>query len=77
MPESDQTPAQANSAERFACHAARLMADSRCENLLVLDVRGISQQITETRARHLLIVDDDAGHGGHATGSVRRTRYPP
>lgn len=47
MLESEPTPPQATgstaSAERFAAHAARLMADSRCENLLVLDVCGISQ----------------------------------
>lgn len=30
-------------AERFACHAARLLADSRCENVTALDVRGLSQ----------------------------------
>jgi len=30
-------------AERFACHVARLLADNRCENVLVLNVRGISQ----------------------------------
>ena len=29
--------------ERFACFAARLMADSRCENVTLLNVRGISQ----------------------------------
>lgn len=30
-------------AEQFACHAARLLADTRCENVAVLDVRGLSQ----------------------------------
>lgn len=34
------TPANA---ELFACHVARLLADNRCESVLVLDVRGISQ----------------------------------
>ena len=44
MADPQQTPVQMNaSAERFACHAARLLADSRCEEVFVLDVRGISQ----------------------------------
>ncbi|MEX2673215.1 MAG: ribosome silencing factor [Phycisphaeraceae bacterium] len=34
---------QQAAARTFACHAARLLADSHCEQTLVLDVRGISQ----------------------------------
>jgi len=30
-------------AEQFACYVARVMADSRCENVLVLNLRGLSQ----------------------------------
>lgn len=33
----------ARSVEMFACHAARLIADSRFENVQVLDLRGVSQ----------------------------------
>lgn len=29
-------------AERFACQAARLLADNKCEDVLVLDLRGLS-----------------------------------
>jgi ribosome-associated protein len=43
---TDNPGATPVNAERFACHVARLLADNRCENVLVLDVRGISQ-ITE------------------------------
>jgi ribosome-associated protein len=28
--------------ETFACHVARLIADSKCEDVLVLDLRGLS-----------------------------------
>lgn len=31
------------SAERFACFAARLMADSNCQDVIVQDLRGLSQ----------------------------------
>jgi len=37
------SPEFASDAERFACYAARLLADSRCENPTVLDVSGLSQ----------------------------------
>lgn len=33
----------AGSAEQFACRAARLMSDNRCEDVAVLDLRGRSQ----------------------------------
>ena len=45
MSESPRTSkaAFASDSERFACFAARLLADSRCENVTLLDVRGLSQ----------------------------------
>jgi ribosome-associated protein len=39
----DSASAAMPAAQRFACHVARLLADSRCEDVWVLDVRGISQ----------------------------------
>ncbi len=42
-PPSPSNPTFANDAERFACYAARLVGDSRCEQVIVIDVRGHSQ----------------------------------
>ncbi|MBI1375676.1 MAG: ribosome silencing factor [Phycisphaera sp.] len=39
-PRSADTPADP---ERFVCHVARLLADSNCEGVVALDLRGISQ----------------------------------
>lgn len=41
---SNSKPSDAREAAawQFACHAARLLADSHCEQTLVLDVRGLS-----------------------------------
>ena len=43
MTERQTNPSEQLDAERFACHVARLMSDDRCEDVLVLDVRRISQ----------------------------------
>lgn len=32
-----------NVIETFACHTARILSDSRCENIVVLDLRDLSQ----------------------------------
>jgi len=40
---TEQTGSGPANAERFACCVARLLADNRCENVMVLDVQGISQ----------------------------------
>jgi ribosome-associated protein len=37
-----ETPARIDEARQFAMDAARLAADTRCHNVAVLDVRGIS-----------------------------------
>jgi ribosome-associated protein len=52
-------------AERFACYAARLLADTRCEQVIVVDVRGICQVTdflavaTGTSDRQIRSVADD------------------
>jgi len=38
-PQADES----NDELRFACHVARLLSDSRCENVVAMDLRGISQ----------------------------------
>jgi ribosome-associated protein len=38
-----QKVSQVDEARRFAIDAARLAADTRCQNVVVLDVRGLSQ----------------------------------
>lgn len=40
-PSSDASPADA--ARHFAIEAARLLADDKCDDVVVLDVRGVSQ----------------------------------
>ncbi|MHC4995853.1 MAG: ribosome silencing factor [Planctomycetota bacterium] len=40
--DADLGPFESESA-RFACHAARMLIDSRCEDGIVLDVRQLSQ----------------------------------
>ncbi len=40
----DNTPkAAATDGQAFACHAARVMADNHCENVIVIQLKGISQ----------------------------------
>ena len=41
--ETPDTSAQTATAESFSIEAARLLSDSHCEDVLVFDVRGISQ----------------------------------
>lgn len=36
-------PTSQHDAEYFACCVARLLADARCESVLLIDVRGLSQ----------------------------------
>ncbi len=67
--ENDTTASRPESdAEYFACCAARLLADSNCEDVVVLDLRGMSQ-ITDyyviasgTSDRQIKSVADDLRH---------------
>lgn len=40
--EADPGADRAESARRFACHVARLLADANCDDVVVIDVRGLS-----------------------------------
>ncbi len=61
-------------AESLAIEAARLMSDLKCEEVVVLDVRGFSQ-VTDyvvigsgTSARQILSVAEDVGELGDGNG---------
>lgn len=66
---SDVNPTQAQ-AEPFAIEAARLMADLKCEDVVVLDVRGLSQVTrfmvigTGTSERQMHSVSEDLAELG-------------
>lgn len=62
----EQSPqARAAETKRFACFVARLLDDSRCEHVLVLDLRGLSPVTdyfvigTGTSDRQIASVSDD------------------
>lgn len=69
-------------AERFATHAARVLSDARCEDVIVLRVGGISSITdylviaTGTSDKQIASVADDveklAKHGGQSTDGVRK-----
>lgn len=64
-PDTDPLQSQLAQAEEFACHAARLLADNRCDNVVVLNLRGLSQVAdffvigSGTSERQLRSVADD------------------
>ena len=65
MAKRNVKPASASTAEAFAVAAARLCRDSNCEEILVLDLRGISPVTdyfviaTGTSGRQMRSVADD------------------
>lgn len=71
---SSETTAAATQAGEFAREVARLLADTKCEDVVALDVRGLSQVTsfvvigTGTSDRQMSSVSDDVVELGEATG---------
>ncbi len=69
-----QTNAATLEARQFAIEAARLLADTKCEEVVALDVRGLSQVTsfvviaTGTSDRQMSSVSDDVVELGESTG---------
>ena len=71
---TNETTAAAIDPRKFAIEAARLLADTKCEDVLALDVRGLSQVTsyvviaTGTSDRQMSSVSQDIVELGQATG---------
>ncbi len=68
------TNAAATDARQFAIKAARLLADTKCEDVVALDVRGLSQVTsfvviaTGTSDRQMASVSEDVVELGESSG---------
>lgn len=73
-PQPLDNPRRAEAARKFAIEAARLAANTRCHNVVVLDVRGLSPVTdyfvlaTGTSPRQMRTVVDEASEFGETRG---------
>jgi len=80
--QSNDSPTRdtAPDAEQFACQMARLLADGKCQDVLVLDLRGISQVTdyfviaTGTSDRQIAAVGEELRVEAKAAGWSALTR---